>query len=400
MTGRRRVRRSLSGRRPTIEAVSRASQYLPGPASIARGSGRAGLVVLAVFLAVGVASRAGSDLAGALAGAALALAGGIPLFLMRSRVALAGAAVAAAGVVVSGNADPRDVGWFALLVVVAWVILAGGIRLGIACWAAGVAVFVAEWVWAVRDPGWGPWGAGLTVTAAAMALVRHQLVLVEALQAAQAGLAERSAAEERNRIAREIHDVIAHSLTVSLLHISAARLAIETDPADAARALAEAERLGRLSLGEVRATMGLLGSGSGAAAPGVVAPAPDARQLPDLVDQLRHAGADVTLGVDGDLAGLPATTGSTLYRIAQEALTNAAKHAPGCAVEVRLGITAKLVELDIVSAGPARQGSGMGLRGMGERATAVGGTCSAGPHASGWRVHACLPLSGASVVSK
>jgi len=335
----------------------------------------------------------------ALGGAALALAGGTPLFLARSRLAPAAGAVAAAGVVLAGNADSRDLVWFALLVVVGWVILAGGIRIGLAYWTAGVAVFAAEWLWAVRDPGWAPWTAGLAATALAMALVRHQLVLVEALQTAQAGLAERSAAEERNRIAREIHDVIAHSLTVSLLHISAARLAVETDPADAARALAEAERLARQSLDEVRGTMGLLGRGSGA--PGVAPPAPGAPQVPELIGQLRRAGADVTLVVDGDLGTLPATTGSTLYRIAQEALTNATKHAPGSAVQVQVDVTGDTVEFSVGSAGPARQGTGMGLQGMRERALAVGGTCSAGPDGCGWRVHARLPLSGASpVVSK
>ena len=399
MTGVRRGRQPPRGRRPTIGPVSSTPPRPPGPASIARRSRWAGLVVLAVFVAVGVASRASNDLSGVLAGAALALAGGIPLFLVRSRLAPAAAAVAAAGVVLAGNGDSRDLVWFALLVVVGWVILAGGVRLGLAYWTAGVAVFAAEWLWAVRDPGWAPWTAGLTATALAMALVRHQLVLVEALQTAQAGLAERSAAEERNRIAREIHDVIAHSLTVSLLHISAARLAVETDPADAARALAEAERLARQSLDEVRGTMGLLGRGSGT--PGVAPPAPGATQVPELIGQLRRAGADVTLVVDGDLGTLPATTGSTLYRIAQEALTNATKHAPGSAVQVQVDVTGDTVEFSVGSAGPPRQGTGMGLQGMRERALALGGTCSAGPDGRGWRVHACLPLSGSSpAVSK
>jgi len=399
MTAVSRDRRSPRGRRPTIGAVPLTSPRLPGPASIDRRSRWAGLFVFAVFVAIGVSSRAGNDLIGALSGAVLAVAGGTLLFVVRSRLAFAAAAVAVAGVVVVGNADSRDLVWFALLVVVGWVILAGGIKLGLACWTAGVAVFAGEWLWAVRDPGWAPWTAGLTATALAMALVRHQLVLVEALKTAQAGLAERSAAEERNRIAREIHDVIAHSLTVSLLHISAARLAVESDPADAARALGEAERLARHSLDEVRGTMGLLGRGSGA--PGVAPPAPGAPQVPELVGQLRRAGADVTLVVDGDLATLPSTTGSTLYRITQEALTNATKHAPGSAIEVRVDITGDRVEFSVGSAGPARQGTGMGLQGMRERALAVGGTCNAGPDGRGWRVHACLPLSGASpAVSK
>ena len=399
MTAVSRDRPSPRGRRPTIGAVPLTSPRLPGPASIDRRSRWAGLFVFAVFVAIGVSSRAGNDLIGALSGAVLAVAGGTLLFVVRSRLAFAAAAVAVAGVVVVGNADSRDLVWFALLVVVGWVILAGGIKLGLACWTAGVAVFAGEWLWAVRDPGWAPWTAGLTATALAMALVRHQLVLVEALKTAQAGLAERSAAEERNRIAREIHDVIAHSLTVSLLHISAARLAVETDPADAARALGEAERLARHSLDEVRGTMGLLGRGSGA--PGVAPPAPGAPQVPELVGQLRRAGADVTLVVDGDLATLPSTTGSTLYRITQEALTNATKHAPGSEVQVQVDITGDKVEFSVGSAGPPRQGTGMGLQGMRERALAVGGTCSAGPDGRGWMVHACLPRSGASpVVSK
>ena len=162
-----------------------------------------------------------------------------------------------------------------------------------------------------------------------MTLVRHEFVLVERLRAAQADLEARSRAEERNRIARELHDVIAHSLTVSLLHLSSARLAVEhDDPADAARALAEAERLGRQSLAEVRATMGVLHADP---TRGITPPVPGVDQLPRLVEQLRGAGADVSLAV-GRRRRLPATTGSTVYRIVQEALTNATRHAPGSAV--------------------------------------------------------------------
>ncbi len=89
-------------------------------------------------------------------------------------------------------------------------------------------------------------------------LIRHQIDLVAQLRAAQAGLAEQARTAERNRIARELHDVIGHTLVVSLLHVQSARLAVEHDPADAARALAEAERLGRECLAEVRTTVGML----------------------------------------------------------------------------------------------------------------------------------------------
>ena len=110
----------------------------------------------------------------------------------------------------------------------------------------------------MHDPGWGAWTAGVSFTVLAALLIRHQLTLVEQMRGLQADLAQRSRAEERNRIARDLHDVIAHSLTVSLLHVSSARLAVEHDPEDAARALADAERLTRQSLADVRATVGLL----------------------------------------------------------------------------------------------------------------------------------------------
>ena len=241
-------------------------------------------------------------------------------------------------------------------------------------------------------PGWAPWTAGVTVSVLSAMLIRHEFLLVEQLRAAQAGLAEeRTRAQERNRVARELHDVIAHSLTVSLLHVTSARLAVDHEPADAARALAEAERLGRQSLDEVRAIVGLLHSEpqDGPATP--APPVPGLDQLPRLVEQLRRAGTDVRLTVDGDLATPPATTGSTAYRIIQEALTNAAKHAPCCAVRIRVAMTGGSVELRVDSAGLPGHGSGLGIESMAERARAVGGTCRAGPGGSGWLVRASLP---------
>ena len=91
---------------------------------------------------------------------------------------------------------------------------------------------------------------------------------------------------------------------------------------------------------------------------------------------------------------MPATTGSTAYRIVQEALTNAAKHAPGSPVTVRLVAAPALVELAVDSAGTPGAGAGMGLTTMRERAQAVGGRCVAGPEGDGWRVHATLPVEG------
>ena len=128
-------------------------------------------------------------------------------------------------------------------------------------WAGALILFAVEWLWIHPDPGWGAWMAGTTLAVAAACWSGTSAISSAQLREAQAGLAERARAEERNRIARELHDVIAHTLTVSLLHVTSARLAVEHDLDDAARSLAEAERLGRESLDEVR-------TGGGDAAPG------------------------------------------------------------------------------------------------------------------------------------
>jgi len=360
----------------------------PEAVPLPRLSGWLGLGAFCAFLVVGLATRLASDPARTTAGALIALAAAIPLFLLRTRLTLALAAASTVGVVLIGNGDSRVIGWMMVVVLAGWCILAGGIPVGVVYGAASILLFGAEWLWAVRDPGWAPWSAGVIVAVLGAALIQHQLVLVERLHAAQAGLAERSRAEERNRIARDLHDVIAHSLTVSLLHVTSARLAVEHDPADAARALAEAERLGRQSLAEVRATMGLLRSDP---AEGIAAPVPGVDQVPRLVEQVRGAGADVSLVVDGDVRELPATTGSTVYRIVQEGLTNASKHAPGAPVVVQVAIQNGQVDVSVDSAGPPGQGFGLGVLSMWERARAVGGTCTAGPGGRGWLVHACLP---------
>jgi signal transduction histidine kinase len=223
-------------------------------------------------------------------------------------------------------------------------------------------------------------------------LLRNQFMLVAQLQAAQAGLAAKARAEERNRISRDLHDVIAHSLTVTLLHVMSARLAVEHDPADAARALAEAERLGRESLAEVRQVVGVLrDDGHGESESG---PLPGAPGVPVLVERFRSAGVPLSLSVDGDTDRLPATVGLALYRILQEALTNVIKHAPGAPTTVRIAVSAREVSLTVDSLGPPGTGAGHGVGSMRERAESLGGSCEAGPSGAGWLVRACFPLAG------
>jgi len=216
------------------------------------------------------------------------------------------------------------------------------------------------------------------------------------LRQAQEALAAGAAAEERARIAREVHDVIAHSLTVTLLHVSAARLAVQDRPEDAVAALAEAERLGRRSLADVRRAVGLLGPAQDG---GAAAPLPAAADIPALVAEYRAAGLHAGLAVTGDVEVLSSATSLALYRIAEESLANAARYAPGAPVEVELAIEGGRAVLRIVNGAgtpdpppvvDARPG--LGLSGIRQRTELIGGSLQVGPFGTGWRVEVEVPL--------
>lgn len=323
--------------------------------------------------------------------AAAVATGGAVVLLQRRQPMLVYAVIASAGIAVIGDARPANPVWFALLLIGGWCALVGGRLAGGAFWAGSMVLFVVQWTWIRPDPSLGAWLAGATATFLGGLLIRHQLDLVTQLRAAQAGLATKARAEERNRIARDLHDVIAHTLTVSLLHVMSARLAVEHDPDDALRSLAEAERLGRESLDEVRAVVGMLRADGDVSR---TAPLPGVAAVPELVERFQSAGADVALSVGGDTSRLPATVGLAIYRILQEALTNVIKHAPGSPAAVRLAVDAAAVTLTVHSTGApgAVHGEGVGVIGMRERAESVGGHCEAGPAEQGWLVRTSFPL--------
>jgi len=362
-------------------------------------TGRGKWVALAAFAMVTTVGAIGigqaNPSAPADAVAAVAAVSAAALLLRGWRPQLLYAAVAAAGIAVIADGVAYNIGWFAVCLLVGWCALTGSRRDGLTCWAGAMILFTVEWLWVQPGPGWGAWLGGTTFSVLFSLLIKRERGLVVQLREAQAGLAEQARTQERNRIARELHDVIGHTLTVSLLHVQSARLAVEHDPADAARALAEAERLGRECLAEVRTTVGMLrrdANGARAGEEPSTVPLPGIDGLPALVERFRSAGADVTFTVEGDTAGLPATTGLALYRIAQEALTNAAKHAPGAPTAVRLAVGAGTVTLTADSLAEPGTGTGLGVISMRERAESLGGTCEAGPGGRGWLVRATLPL--------
>jgi signal transduction histidine kinase len=343
---------------------------------------------LALFVAIG-ATFSQRDGRVVIAGVVVAAAAMMFLHTTGWRL-LATCLLAGAAVTVLCSGASSNVGWFAFCVLAGWCTYRAGAMLGGACTLAVIAVIMSEWILAEEDLGWAAWIAGTVFTVVFALMARRQAQLIDELRAAQAGLADRARVEERNRIARELHDVIGHALTVSQLHVSSARLAVEEDPTQAVASLVEAERLGLESLREVRQAVGLLREDGD---PAATMPLPGAEQLPALVDGFRRAGVDISYDVVGEPGRLPATVAITVYRILQEALTNVARHAAGAATRVRIEVDPAHTVLTVDSTGDAgvNNHGGIGLSTMKERAEVLGGDLAAGPTDQGWRVRAVLP---------
>ena len=203
-------------------------------------------------------------------------------------------------------------------------------------------------------------------------------------------------AEERRTMARELHDVVAHGVSVMLIQAGAARQVVATSPDLATEALLTVEATGREAMSELRRLLGVLddeGEGAG------VAPQPGLDQLGTLLDRVREAGLPAELEVAGTPRPLPPSLDVTVYRIVQEALTNALRYARRAATLVRLTWEPAQLRIEILDDGPAAEagagdGSGRGLVGMRERATRVGGRLEAGPRlGGGYAVRAWLPLA-------
>ena len=228
--------------------------------------------------------------------------------------------------------------------------------------------------------------------------VAHQERLLVELEGTRRQLAQQALLAERRRIARDVHDFVGHGLAAVMLQITSARHVLRRDADAAEEALRSAEEVGRRSMQELRRTVTLLRSDDEA---GVAAPVPTVGEIPALVEHARAGGLAVELQTRGDLSRIPPGVGLALYRIAQEALANAARHAPRArttlGVELENGRLTLLAETrGPVVAGPAseRERPHYGLLGMQERATALGGEFVAGPTGDGWRVRCELPVEG------
>jgi signal transduction histidine kinase len=200
----------------------------------------------------------------------------------------------------------------------------------------------------------------------------------------------RAAAEERRRIAREMHDVVAHSVSVMVVQAGGARRILDRDPQRAVEAAAHIEDAGRAALAEMRRLLGVLHHSDERA------PQPTMRELGALVERTRAAGLPVSLNVEGEPQSLPAGMDLAAYRVVQEALTNAIKHAGAAPTEVTVRWEPEHLELEIVDNGaPAANGSGggHGLVGMEERVRLYDGELRAGRReGGGFEVVARLPL--------
>ncbi len=205
--------------------------------------------------------------------------------------------------------------------------------------------------------------------------------------------------EERLRIARELHDITAHSLSIVAVQSGAALHVLDTDPEAARGALVAIRSTSRDALNELRAILGVL-RGSGEAPEGApLAPTPGLSHVSDLAAPLRDAGLKVEIEAPGIGEPLPAFVEASAYRIVQEALTNVLRHAGSASVRVTLRREESALAIEVVDDGAgstpsATASEGHGIAGMRERALALGGTLEAGPvSGGGWRVSAVLPLS-------
>ncbi len=248
--------------------------------------------------------------------------------------------------------------------------------------AIGFSLFVAFLSWYL--------GRRIRIRGEYLTILQERAAFLERERTAEA---RRAVADERARIARELHDVVAHRVSLMTVQAGAAKTVAADDPAGALEAMAAVEEAGRQALDELRHLLGVLRPEAKLDGLG---PQPGLREIPRLVHQLRGAGLEIMLTIDGVPTDLPARVDLSVYRIVQEALTNVLKHAgPGTRTEVWLSADNGGVCIEVSDTGRGGTilpGAGHGIVGMRERALLLGGTLHAGPRpGGGFQVVARLP---------
>ncbi|MFI6582591.1 sensor histidine kinase [Embleya sp. NPDC050493] len=388
-----------------------------GSVAIARA-----LLYLAVVLTVGIQGPVLAGYPGVSAGLAFALglATGAPILLARQRPLVAwwmslGATVACA---LAGESNGHDhvqwpwtaVGVFAQVVVMAYVAFHARLRIVVETWVITALLGLVLVRNAQNDPShWGTMPVVAMMTAIVMVVVvafrgrsdaRRQLAVQSDLTATER---ERSALlEERARIARELHDVVAHHMSVIAIQAEAARYRVADPPPELVQSFVTIRANAVDALAELRRVLGLLRTeqegGVGLDGPDRPAPLPTLERLPELIENVRAAGMTVNCVTVGVPRPLPQGVDLSAYRIGQEALSNALRHAPGARVRVEVayvptGIGLRVYNEPAPNPGPAaREGSGHGVLGMRERAAMIGGTLQAGHTPDGgYHVDVFLP---------
>ncbi len=296
---------------------------------------------------------------------------------------------------------PTDSPHFLGLLVTAYLVPVAGARWRAGIFAVATIVAFAATAPVTRNPASWAWPTLALVTAVAL-VVGQVTVELNARAEARAARAHEEAArrrlaDERLAIARELHDVVSHSIAMINVQAGVAVHVMDERPAQAREALLAIKAASRDAMQDLRAILGLLRDASD---PESFAPAPGLAQLSDLIDNIRQAGIQVSFD-DAAPGGLPAMIELTVYRVVQEALTNVVRHAPGADARVRVACAEGRLLVEVENGKPrsaaattdGRFGSGHGLEGMHERVAAAGGQLETlpGPQ-GGWIVRAWLPV--------
>jgi signal transduction histidine kinase len=292
-----------------------------------------------------------------------------------------------------------------LAVLVADLAATDGAKAGLVSMAGAVTLIVVNW--SGDYVGFGELFFGLVVGY----MLRWQMRALAAERIARSREHDRATLAERQRVAREVHDLVGHSLSVTMLHVTGARRALtaDGDVEEAVAALTDAERIGRQAMADIRRTVSVL-----ATEPAGLQALPGVADLPDLVADSQAAGLDVDWLCEGDASVLSPAAGLGIYRVAQESLANVVKHAPGAPATVQLTVRDGAARLRVTNPVPALvasgsgygsgdgsgdgswdgSGDGSGLPGMAWRAEQLDGTVQAGPQGDRWVVELRVPAAG------